>query len=97
MKKTCTALSSTPLGIQCEVLLIQVEHRTNILFLINNMKNLRALYVHCKDCVQQSKDTLNQLLLVDELIKWLQKRLPTIFAISSDDYFTSCIRLWIRY
>jgi hypothetical protein len=37
------------------------------------------------------------LLLVDELMKWLQERLPATFAISTDDYFTTCIRLWIRY
>ncbi len=96
-EETCIQLSSTPLGIQCEVLLIQVESRTNILSLINNMKNLRALYIHCKDCVQKSEDYRNPLLLVDELIKWLEERLPTTFAISTDDYFTTCIRLWIRY
>ena len=85
-EETCAKLSSTSLGIQCKVLLV-------------HMKNLRALYVHCKDSVHESNDFffLNPLSPANGLIKWLQERLPTTFAISSDDYFTTCIRLWIRY
>jgi hypothetical protein len=45
----CVILSRSPLGVQCETLLIKVENRTNVLDLVNTMTNLRALNVQCED------------------------------------------------
>ena len=92
----CQQLCNTFLANQCEVLLIHVENRSEILFLINHMKNLRALYVHSKDSVDQ-KNSYYSSIFIDELIQWLKQHLPTSFAISSDEYFPSCVRIWISY
>jgi hypothetical protein len=75
-------LSRSPLGIHCEVLSIVVENRESIIELINMMSNLRALNVICRD------DTLNPLRsssTTDELIKWLQLRLPATYTITGND------------
>ncbi len=45
----CVILSRSPLGVQCETLLIKVENRTNVLDLVNTITNLRALNVQCED------------------------------------------------
>ncbi|CAF1356910.1 unnamed protein product [Adineta ricciae] len=92
----CQQLCKTSLVNQCEVLLIHVENRSEILFLINHMKNLRALYVHSKVSVDQTNPYYPSI-FIDELIQWLKQQLPTSFAISPDEYFPSCVRIWISY
>jgi hypothetical protein len=76
----CKQLSYSSIGQQCEILFIYVKQRTDILNLINNMKNLRVLIVKC------SKENEN-------LIEWLEQYLPLTCAISNSN---DEIRLWIR-
>ena len=45
----CIQLSRSPLGIQCETLQIKVQNQRTVINLVNNMPNLRALNVQCKD------------------------------------------------
>ncbi|CAF1002006.1 unnamed protein product [Rotaria sp. Silwood1] len=82
----CSALIRSPLGNQCEFLVIGVEKRTNIIDLVNKMNHLRALNVRC--CDRKKND--------DELIKWLQSRLPSTCSFAKDSRFSNDIRLWIR-
>jgi hypothetical protein len=89
----CTTLSHSPLGTQCEVLLIRVENRTCILDLIKTMSKLQAMNVRCRD------DTWNKQLTAknDELIKWLKHHLPSTCMVTRDEHsIYSNIRLWIR-
>ncbi|CAF3867230.1 unnamed protein product [Rotaria sp. Silwood1] len=91
----CRQLSHSPLGIQCETLLIKVKNRRNILDLVNSMSHLRALNVRCEDdpWITQ-KNTLSQ--TEDELIEWLQHNLPSSSMIMRDTRQIHAIRLWIR-
>ncbi len=82
----CSSLIRSPLGIQCEFLLIEVEKQTNIIDLVNKMNHLRALNVRCRD--RKKND--------DEIIKWLQHRLPSTCSFAKDSKFQNDIRLWIR-
>jgi hypothetical protein len=82
----CLALIRSPLGIQCEHLLIEVEKRTNIIDLVTKMNNLRSLNVRCRD--RRKND--------DELIKWLQHHLPSTCSFAKDLKSSNDIRLWIR-
>jgi len=85
----CIDLSRSLIGKQCQVLLINVEQQTNIIDLVNNMQNLRALIVKCPKKVQTLKEDEN-------LIKWLEERLPSTCAISKSIEIEDGIRLWIR-
>lgn len=81
----CSTLIRSPLGIQCEFLVIEVEKRTNIIDLVNKMTHLRTLNVRCHD---KRND--------NELMKWLQVRLPSTCSFAKDARFSNDIRLWIR-
>ncbi len=93
----CITLSRSPLGRQCEVLLISVEKRTSIIDLLNKMPNLRAMSVTSKDDPWTNDDD-------DELVNWLKHRLPSTYTITrSSDSITKLqllksfqpVRLWL--
>ncbi|UJR19556.1 hypothetical protein I4U23_022686 [Adineta vaga] len=62
----CSELAHSSLGRQCEVLSITVESRDNVLYLINNMSNLRALrfnidvQIENNDVKKSQADTMDQ-------------------------------------
>ncbi|UJR24773.1 hypothetical protein I4U23_006147 [Adineta vaga] len=85
-EQQCSTLIQSSLGKQCEHLLIEVDKRTNIIDLINKMKQLKTLNVRCRD-----RKTNN-----DELIKWLQPRLPSTCTFAKDTKSSKDICLWIR-
>ncbi len=74
-EEQCEHFVLCPLGIQCEILFITVNNRNNILHLINRMKNLRALNIQSQD--DQWNRNKEELSNEDELIIWLNDRLPT--------------------
>ncbi len=82
----CSSLIRSPLGNQCQFLIIEVEKRTNIIDLVSKMNHLRTLNVRC--CDRQENN--------DQLIKWLQSRLPSTCTIAKDSRCSEDIRLWIR-
>ncbi|CAF2919204.1 unnamed protein product [Rotaria sp. Silwood2] len=90
--QACAALSASSLGMQCEVLQIKVNYRADVITLINGMAKLRALYVYCCD------DKINEKLKAtnDELIEWLQQRLPSTCTIIRDEHLFYIINIWIR-
>jgi hypothetical protein len=85
----CIELTRSAIGQQCQVLLINVEQRMNIIYLINHMNNLRALIVECPKTLQTSEKEEN-------LIEWLEKQLPSTCNISNISKTDDNIRLWIR-
>ncbi|CAF1019433.1 unnamed protein product [Adineta steineri] len=88
----CTDLAYSQLGQRCEVLVIKIENRNNVLILINIMKNLRSLVVQCKvDTWDKRNTSLNE----DELVEWLRLSLPSTYSICRDTNETSYIRIWI--
>jgi hypothetical protein len=80
----CATLSRSSLGIQCEILSTAVENRTNVIDLINTMANLRALNIVCRDDTWKEDNTQSSS-TGDELVQWLQQRLPSTFTISRSD------------
>ncbi|UJR32646.1 hypothetical protein I4U23_020106 [Adineta vaga] len=89
----CHSLASSPLGRQCQTLVIDVQHRNDILNLINTMTNLRSLTFQCKDDRGKQKllSTMN-----DELIQWFHEQLPSTCSISRDTHVSSILQMWIR-
>jgi hypothetical protein len=93
--KDCNHLYRSPLGKQCETLSIKVRNRRNILDLVNNMPNLQALNVQCKDDSWTNENDIISS-IDDELVEWLRKQLPSSCMITRDTYDIHSIRLWIR-
>lgn len=91
----CRKLIHSPLGKQCEMLLIKVKNRRNIIDLVNYMSNLRALNVRCEDDDWTNE---NQRILSpqDELVEWLRDCLPSSCLVTRDTYHSQDVRLWIR-
>jgi hypothetical protein len=67
---------------QCEVLSITVENRTTIIDLLNTMPNLRALNVLSRDDSWKDEDDDSSPSKNDELVEWLQHRLPFTYTIT---------------
>jgi hypothetical protein len=88
----CAILTNSTLGIQCEVLSIDVKCRTNILDLIKQMSNLRSLTVQCED---DQWDLWQSSTANDELVNWLQGHLPSTCLIIRDPKKVSSIHIWI--
>ncbi|CAF2054179.1 unnamed protein product [Rotaria magnacalcarata] len=88
----CTTLADSQLGNQCEVLLVKIENRTNVLSLLTSMNKLRSLTVQCKDDTWNNKDLSST---KDELVEWLCNCLPSAYSIVRDKNEMSNIRIWI--
>jgi hypothetical protein len=104
-EEECMALTRSPLGIQCQILFIEVKNRESILILAQNMNNLQALHVKCgneKDSIDipstmndnesHKKNTTKR----DKIIEWLKYRLPSTCLVSKDPNTISYIRIWIK-
>ncbi|UJR18753.1 hypothetical protein I4U23_005659 [Adineta vaga] len=88
----CFMLSHSPLGIQCQILLIKVADRTDVIDLLNTMTNLRKLTVICEHDTWKDADDLwllscssdneqPSLSEVDEFLDWFKHRLPSTYTI----------------
>lgn len=82
----CIELTRSSIGQQCQVLLINVDQRANILYLVNHMNNLRALIVQCPSRSSMSNENL---------LSWLEQHLPSTCFISNSTIIDDDIRLWI--
>jgi hypothetical protein len=85
----CIVLVHSPLVLRCEILLIGIKNRTDIIDLVNKIPNLRSLTCQCED------DEYNAWSTNDELVEWLRDHLPSTYSISRDKKRTYVIRLWI--
>jgi hypothetical protein len=91
-KQDCINLINSPLGRQCEVLLIEIEHQTNILDLINKMPYLRILIFRCKGVILNYWKSSS---ISKDVIRWLQKHLSPKSSIVTDENNRSKICIWI--
>jgi hypothetical protein len=91
----CVQLSRSPLGRQCETLLIQVKDHRNIVDLVNNMPRLQVLKVQCRDDNWSEKNYWEPI-ISDELVEWLRKQLPSSCTILRGLHFPKYVLLWIR-
>jgi hypothetical protein len=89
----CNKLIRSPLGLQCEVLLIHVNNRINVLDLIEKMSNLRLLIFGCND---DKKFLRNSSSTNDELVQWLQNHFSSTYLIIRDQGYPSYIQVWIN-
>ena len=89
----CLLLTRSSLGIQCEVLLINVTNRENIIYLVQNVVNLRSLIVTCTDDNYQKQSELER--HNDELIQWLKDHLPATYTIVRDLENNTNISIWM--
>ena len=94
-REQCIALADSSLGQQCEILVIDIEHRTHILELINRMNKLRSLTFQCKDDKWKYKSSTTAT-TTDELLQWFHEHLPRTYSISRHVERTSIFQLWIR-
>jgi hypothetical protein len=85
----CLRFARSPLGMQCEILLIVIENRTIIHDLIHQMNNLRALKVYCPGG-QPNEKSLTGL----ELMQWTLHDYPCTFL--EDRTGIENKRMWIR-
>jgi hypothetical protein len=89
----CIILINSPLSIQCEMLSIDIENCNSVLDLVNNMTNLQALKIRCKDDEWDFNLLLSE---NDDFVKWLQNCLPSTCIITRDIYYLDDIHIWIR-
>jgi hypothetical protein len=92
----CLILIHSPLVLQCEVLLISIKNRLNILHLINGIPNLRSFTCRCKDDEYYAwNSSVFTTAKEDEFIEWLRDRFPSTYSINRDEKRTNLIRFWI--
>ena len=87
----CSTLSNSSLGQQCEFLKLDVKNRSDILLIVKTMFHLRSLTIQCHNhilgCCRSILSTHG------DLIKWLQRHLPSNYLVTRDK---NNIRLWIH-
>lgn len=89
----CNKLINSSLGIQCEVLLICIENRTNILHFIEKMSNLRLLIIGCSD---DKKFRQNSSSTTDEFVEWLQNHFLSTYLIIRNQGYPHYVQIWIN-
>jgi hypothetical protein len=88
----CVAFCESPIGQQCEVMTMEIEDRKSIVDLVEQMANLRLLNIRCGD------DRWNQRKMIsseNELVRWIEHRLPSTCQVMRDVEKPSCIQVWI--
>ena len=89
-REQCLAFAQSSLGQQCQTLVIDIDHRSNILEIIEHMSQLRSLTFHCKDDRWKAKSNN------DELIQWLHDNLPFQCDIIRNQHEKLVLHIWIR-
>ncbi len=95
-REECNTFIHSPLAMQCEELLIKIASRESILDLVNNMVNLRILFIEyllfCPKPVLAvcQYDKVNRV-----FIKWLRDQLPATCILSNSRYISNISQLWI--
>lgn len=89
----CVVLSHSPLGKQCEILSIGVLNKECIIYLINEMINLRLLTVATCDNYITSSSLRKESY---DLITWLKLTLPSTIKIGKSCCCKQYIHFWIR-
>ncbi|CAF1347855.1 unnamed protein product [Rotaria sordida] len=100
-EEECITVTRSPLGVSFEVLFIKVKTRENILILMKNMINLRALTIQFDDDMYSkvllSKKTIHDLYRSnnDSLLHRLKHHLPSTCLVVRDADTINLIHIWI--
>ena len=78
--------------IYCEILIIKVKNRFNVLYLINSLPNLRSLIVRTDDDNGRGYGSSTD----DPFIQWFKDNLPSTCSIQRDLRYIQYIRIWIH-
>ena len=92
--KDCMNLIRSPLGRQCEVLLISLENTKDILEIIEKMPHLRVLI--CRMRIENSLRWKTFSSRSTKLMQWLRKNLPPKCSIMIDSEQHLKISIWIN-
>jgi hypothetical protein len=87
----CNKLINCPLGVRCQVLLIDILNRSDVIHIIRNMSNLRLLIFKC----QSDEKFFRNFSTNDEPIEWLRNNLSSASSIIRDRLDPSYIHIWI--
>jgi hypothetical protein len=106
-EEECILSSRSPLGVQCEVLFIEVNNCQTIIHLVKNMIKRRVLNVRCdngmncknlkmKTAAEYDECHKRARLMMDQLVQWLQDHLLSTYMILNDPHYDSnVISIWI--
>ncbi|CAF2971296.1 unnamed protein product [Rotaria sp. Silwood2] len=106
-EEECILFSRSPLGVQCEVLCIEVNNRETIIHLVKHMIKLRALHVHYDDgmnwknlkmktAAQFDECYKKARQMIDQLVQWLKDHLPPTYLVINDPHYgNNVISIWI--
>lgn len=89
----CSMWANSSLGRQCEVYMITIDLQTNVLDLVRQMPNLRALTIQYKidELVTEGLSSEK-----DELVKRLQAQLPLTYLAQRQQQGNRQIRMWLE-
>jgi hypothetical protein len=101
----CILLSHSSLGVQCEVLKIRVDNRECIINLIENMINLRILFIYWNK--KNNSKNLQLTNINDEYLngktqisnqfsQWLEDHLPSTYVVVSNSQYQDDITIRIE-
>ncbi|CAF1494086.1 unnamed protein product [Adineta ricciae] len=90
-EQECMELCLSPLGAQCETLIITIKNKRNILTLINNMPHLRSLHVRSLDHYWPTIGSVSS--PTEVLVQWLRQQLPSTCTVTVDNSLG--IYVWI--
>ena len=68
----CAVLARLSVDSQCQVLMIDIDHQTNILELFQTIPHLRVLYVRCKNNRNSNGEPTKS---IDHFVRWLYDHL----------------------
>ena len=102
-EEECLAFARSPLGVQCEMLSINVWNGESVLILVQNISRLRLLKISCYDIAfrhYSSTETVDYscqqtLSTTDELVEWLKNRLPASYIIAAGERSSGSLRIWM--
>jgi len=104
-KYKCVDLTHSSLGLQCQILYIRVENLDNIIILVENMINLRVLYVdftyemtdrYWHELKNNDKVFGMAIMNKDQAIEWLKDHLPVTCYIDGEIDSYRSIQIWIK-
>jgi hypothetical protein len=92
----CVLLARSSIASQCQVLMIDIDNRTNIIELFQTMPNLRVMHVRYKNA--RNPDGDQPIETMDSFVQWLHDHLSFKFTYSIDQSSSHSfyVNLWIQ-
>jgi hypothetical protein len=91
----CVLLARSSIASQCQVLMIDIDNRTNILELFQTMPNLRVLHARCKNARNPNSELIETM---DNFVQWLHDHLlfKFIYSIDQSSFHSLFVNVWIQ-